>query len=130
MRINYKKEIVLRGIKLIDIGYITAIYMLLGILAAKLCDKYFGEFDADAENKKPFAQSMAELILYLWFIGIVIYIVRNLVPLVPFPLDGIYGFDHLKVKEVTSAATFAVAFIYFQVFYQQKLKHVFSRISL
>ena len=129
MKINYKKEIIVRSIKIIDIGYITAIYLILGIYGARICDKYFGKFNIDDEKKKPLYKSIIEIILYLWFIGVVIYIVRNLVPLIPFPLNGIYGFDHLKVKEVTSAATFAIAFIYFQEHYQSKLKYIFSRID-
>jgi starvation-inducible DNA-binding protein len=41
-----------------------------------------------------------------------------LVPLIPFPLDGYYGFKHLKVKELTSATFFTISFMYFQVYYQ------------
>ena len=129
MKLNYKKEIIIRSIKIIDIGYITAIYLILGIIGARLCDKYFGNFNIDDERKKPLYKSIIEIILYLWFIGVVIYIVRNLVPLIPFPLNGIYGFDHFKVKEVTSAATFAIAFIYFQEHYQNKIKYIYTRID-
>jgi len=53
----------------------------------------------------------------------------NIVPLIPFPLDGICGFEHLKVKELTSTVTFAIAFIYFQENYHSKLKYIFSRIE-
>ena len=35
---NYKKELIVRSIKILDIGYITAIYFILGIILAKLCD--------------------------------------------------------------------------------------------
>jgi hypothetical protein len=126
---QYKKEFIVRGIKIIDIGYITAVYFTLGILLATLCDKYFGTFDETKEKKKPLGQSIAELLLYLWFIGIVVYIVRNIVPLIPFPLEGIYGFQHLKVKEVTSASMFTIAFILFQEHYQHKLKYIVSSIS-
>jgi hypothetical protein len=127
---NYKKEIAIRSIKILDIGFITAIYLLLGIILAKICDTYLGEFDEEKENKKQLWFSILELILYLWFIGIVIYIIRNVVPLIPFPLDGIYGFDHSRVKELTSAITFSITFVYFQNYYQQKIKNIFSRITL
>ena len=126
---NYKKEIIVRSIKILDIGYITAVYLILGVVMAKLCDNYLGKFDENEEKNKPLWENIIEIILYFWFIGVVIYIVRNVVPLIPFPLNGIYGFDHLKVKEVTSAATFAVAFLYFQDYYQYKLKYILSRIS-
>ena len=35
------------GIKIIDIGFITAIYFILGIILAKLCNKMNGEFDKE-----------------------------------------------------------------------------------
>ncbi len=125
---NYKKEIILRGIKIIDIGFITAIYLLLGILLAKLCDRMNGEFDKEKENKKPLWKILVEVILYLWFIGVVIYTVRNMVPLIPFPLDGMYGFNHLMVKEVTNAMAFTITFMYFQKYYQNKIENLLERL--
>lgn len=127
---NYKKEIIIRSIKLIDIGYITTIYLILGIILAKVCDKYFGKFDEEMEQKKPLIQSILELILHLWLISIVIYVVRNLVPHVPFPLNGIYGYNHLKVKELTLATTFSIVFIYFYEYYQMKVKYIFTKIQI
>jgi hypothetical protein len=128
MAINYKKEIIVRSIKILDIGYITAVYLLLGIILAKMCDMYFGDFNKSEEEKKPIWLTVIEIILYAWFIGIVVYFIRNIVPLIPFPLNGVYGFDHLKVKEVTSASAFLVTFVYFQENYQAKLKYLHSKL--
>jgi len=127
---NYKKEIIIRSIKILDIGYITVIYFILGLILAKLFDKYLGKFDKNKEDKKSILRSILELSLYLWFIGIVIYVVRNIVPLIPFPLNGVYGFDHLRVKEVTSATVFIISFMYFQQYYQDKIKYIFSKTNL
>jgi hypothetical protein len=126
---NYKKEIIIRGIKIIDIGYITTIYLILGILFAKMCDNFIGKFNEKTEKNKPIRRSILELILFLWFAAIVTYFVRNLIPLIPFPLNGIYGFDHLKVKELTSAATFSLAFFIFNQHYQEKVNYILSVIE-
>jgi hypothetical protein len=128
--VNYKKELIVRSIKILDIGYITIIYVMLGIILAKLCDKKLGDFDEKEADKKSIYQHIFELILLLWLIGVIIYIVRNLVPLIPFPLDGLYGFNHLKMKELTSATFFTISFMYFQVYYQNKIKYVFSKIDI
>ena len=125
---NYKKELILRGIKIIDIGFITAIYLLLGIVLARVCDKINGTFDKEKENKKPLWKILLEVTLYLWFIGVVIYTVRNVVPLIPFPLDGMYGFNHLMVKEVTNAMAFTITFMYFQKYYQDKIENLLERL--
>jgi len=127
---NYKKEIIIRSIKILDIGYITAVYFILGLILAKLCDKQLGKFDEKNANKKTISRHIFELILYLWFIGVVIYITRNLIPLIPFPLEGVYGFKHLKVHELTSATIFSIIFISFQEHYQSKIKYIFSKINI
>jgi len=125
---NYKKELIIRGIKIIDIGFITAIYFSLGLFLAKACDTVVGEFDEQKENQKPIWEIIIELTFYFWFIGIVIYVVRNVIPLIPFPLDGIFGFDHMMVKELTNAIAFTITFIYFQKYYQAKIQHLLLRL--
>jgi len=125
---NYKKEAIVRGIKIVDIGFITTIYSLLGIFLAKVCDKFNGTFDKEKEDKKQISTILFEIILYLWFIGVVIYIVRNVVPFIPFPLDGVYGFKHILVKELLNATMFSITFIYFQKYYQDKIKYLLTRL--
>ena len=126
---DIKKEIVIRIIKIIDIGYVTLVYFILGLIFAKTGDKIFGKFNEKKENTKPIIKITFEIILYLWVIGVIMYTVRNIVPLVPFPLDGIYGFDHLRVKEVTSGAVFILAFISYFEYYQKKIKNFYNRIG-
>ena len=122
------KEVVIRGIKILDIGFITAIYLTLGIILAKLCDRIFGEFDEEKENKKPLWQVFIELFFYLWFIGVVVYVVRNVVQLIPFPFHGVYGYDHFRVKELINAVIFFITFLHFQNYYQKKITYLFYRL--
>lgn len=122
----YQKEIIVRGIKILDIGYITAIYFTLGLVCATIVDNYLGKFDEKKEKRKTLLRSTVELLLHLWLIGIVTYLVRNIIPMIPFPLEGIYGFQHIRVKEVSSASMFSVAFLLFQKYYQAQVKYVIS----
>jgi hypothetical protein len=126
---NLKKELIIRSIKIFDIGYITSIYLILGIILAKSVDNYLGKFDEEEENKKPVLRVILEVILFAWVIGVVIYIVRNIVPMIPFPLNGIQGYDHLKVKELTSGFTFIITFIYYQNYYQKKIRSLYLRLE-
>jgi hypothetical protein len=122
------KEVVIRSIKILDIGFITAIYLTLGIVLAKLCDRVLGELDEEKENQKPLWQVFIELFFYLWFIGIVVYVVRNVVQMIPFPFHGVYGYDHFRVKELINAAIFFVTFLHFQEYYQKKIKLLYVRL--
>jgi hypothetical protein len=123
------KELLIRSIKVLDIGFITAIYLTFGIVLAKLCDKALGEFDEEKENQKPLWQLLIELFLYLWFIGIVVYVVRNIAPLIPFPFHGVHGYDHFRVKELINAAIFVIMFLQFQEYYQKKIKFLFTKLN-
>ena len=122
------KEVVIRSIKILDIGFITAIYLTLGIVLAKLCDRVLGELDEEKENQKPLWQVLIELFFYLWFIGIVVYVVRNVVQMIPFPFHGVYGYDHFRVKELINAVIFFVTFLHFQEYYQKKIKLLYVRL--
>jgi len=126
---NFKKELIIRSIKIFDIGYITALYLILGIIFAKIFDLSLGKFNEEEENKKPIWRVILEVILFAWVIGIVIYIVRNIIPMIPFPLNGIQGYDHLKVKELTSGFTFIITFIYYQDYYQKKIRSLYLRLE-
>jgi hypothetical protein len=42
-------DLLMRGIKVIDIGYITCIYVAFSMLIAKVIDNVMGKFDETAE---------------------------------------------------------------------------------
>ena len=122
------KDVMIRSIKILDIGFITAIYLTFGLVLAKLCDRILGEFDESKENQKPLWQLLIELFFYLWFIGVIVYLVRNIVQLIPFPFHGVYGYDHFRVKELINAVIFFVTFLQFQEYYQKKITYLFTRL--
>ena len=122
------KEVVIRSIKILDIGFITAIYLTLGIVLAKLCDRVLGELDEEKDNQKPRWQVFIELFFYTWFIGIVVYVVRNVVQMIPFPFHGVYGYDHFRVKELINAVIFFATFLNLQEYYQKKIKSLYVRL--
>ena len=55
-----------------------------------------------------------------------IYIIRNIVHLIPFPLEGFYGYQHFRVKELHSGGV-ALAFgvFYAQENIKDKMNYIF-----
>jgi len=121
---NIKKEIILRIIKVIDIAYIFSFYAASGFFLSLLLDKLFPQFDeAYYKNKKP-GKILANILLHFSIIGIIVYLTKNLFELIPFPLNGIYGYEHKKLKELKEALPLVYTIIYFQHSLRSKLLFV------
>jgi len=116
-----KNELLFRIIKILDIGYITTIYFVIAIFISKITDKIFGEFDENKEKKKSKFRILLELIGVFWLYIVIIYIVKNLVELLPSPFDGINGFQHMLVKELKTGFPFFFIFLYLQRQFLDKL---------
>ena len=123
------KEIKLRSIKIVDIVYITIIYFVTAVILAKLFGKLYGKFDEKKEEKKTFLLRTFELAGMMWIIGIVTYIVKNVVELIPFPLDGLYGFNHMLMKELKMGAVFTFVFLFFEDHFKSKLTHYYNSLK-
>ena len=124
-----------RFIKILDIGYVTLIYFLLAIVIAVLMDKLYGEYNEKDESKKSTLRKTIDLVGMIWLNGIIIYIVRNIVPLIPSPFNNINGFKHSRLKELESAYVFDFVLIFTQknltkrmeVFYDTVKSYFFKR---
>jgi hypothetical protein len=123
-------DILMRSIKILDIGYITVLYVTLSLICAITIDKVMGKYDEKVETKKSLLQLTAEFILAIWLYGILIYVARNLIELVPFPLDNFHGFSHKKVKELSSAMVFTFTFVLFSSYLKSKLDFYYKYIKL
>ena len=111
------KNLLMRSIKMVDIVYISIIYVFLAFYISLFLDKYaypmFFTNDEKALKSKSTATLILEMAVIAGFIGIIIYLVRNLIHLIPFPLDGVSGYVHLRTKEVSQSGLFAACMIIF-----------------
>jgi hypothetical protein len=122
-------ELNLRLIKILDIGYITVIYFILGLITSRILDKYFGKFNKDEDNKKNIINVGTEIVVIMWVLAILIYLARNLVESIPSPFDGVLGFQHNLVKELGSASVFAMILFSYFYFFKAKLDYFNKRIN-
>lgn len=115
-----KNELCFRMTKMLDIIYISIISFALVFLAALFSDKLFGIFNEEELNKKKeiyshFGLYLASLlILVVSYTGIINYILRNIIQLIPSPLNGICGLRHTQISEIRSipSTIFLLLFIY------------------
>jgi len=63
----------------------------------------------------------------LTLIAILVYVIRNLVNLIPIPFEGYYGYQHIRVKELHSGGV-ALGFglFYGQTELKEKMEYIFG----
>jgi hypothetical protein len=65
---------------------------------------------------------LLDIIVIIWINGVIIYIVRNVVELIPSPFNGMYGLVHVKIKEIQNATPFVFVFVYVLLYFQYPLR--------
>ena len=116
------------AVKLADIGLVTVYYFVFGILFAKAFDSVYGKFRKDEYDKKNKFVIFLEIILHLFLMGIVAYALRNIVAAIPFPLEGVAGFQHTRLKELQGGAVLSIVLVFFQKNLMNKIKYFLRRV--
>lgn len=123
-KFNLQQELLFRTIKIIDIGYIALLYFIIAYFLGYYLDLLFVYLYGTKYDTKSEIILILEILSQVIVIGIILYIGRNIVELIPFPLDGINGFEHQRVKELKNAGLFTVYLITFQFHLQDKIMFV------
>jgi hypothetical protein len=123
-KITIKKEIITRLIKIIDIAFITFLYGIAGMFFAIVLDKYIFKYISfqkkdDIDKNKWIL--FFEILVCLTINGIVAYLLRNTLQMIPFPFNGIYEFSHLRVNEVKSGSIIVTILMYFSKILREKI---------
>jgi len=104
-------------VKLIDIGITYTYFFVLGLIMAKAFDYVY--IDILHENKTnwktyPISIFTLNLIFHFFLIGVAVYFIRNFVQLIPYPLEGVAGYQHSRLKELGGGAILTFMIFLFQ----------------
>ena len=124
------QDFIVRAIKIIDIGYAAAAYFIFAIVTVMIMNKVTGPYNAEHEEKKPLGRLLADIILRVWMIGILAYIVRNIFHIIPWPFEGVYGYQHLKNKEVAESTVFVAFVVVLDVHLQNQVTNLKKRLGI
>ena len=126
---SFATDVALRLMKMVDIGYIAVIYFVFAYAIAIGLDAVLGPFDLAANENKSRVRIFAELMGQCWLFGVITYIARNLVELIPFPFDGVLGFNHRAVKELGGAAVFSMILLWNSHNFIAKMEYLYTRVT-
>jgi uncharacterized protein YqhQ len=123
------KELMIRGMKILDIIFIGTLQFISGFFVAIGIDRFIGKIDKEENHKKSTTKLFIQILLLVILFIIMCYIVRNIIQFIPSPFHGISGYDHTKVRELYSASLLIYAMIYYQTNLQSKLRELNDRIA-
>lgn len=126
--VNIKDRAYVSAVKMADIGFIAALYFFLGFFVAGLMDRVLGPYDVSAANRKSIFRLMCEAVLHVWVVGIAVYVARNIMRHIPSPFDGMHGFEHGRVRELTSASFFSYVLLFYSYNLQGRLTYLYKRV--
>ena len=122
---DFLHEVIIRTIKCLDISLIGVYYLVLGIVFALVLNEMFGKKKAeDEKNDTPLPHLFFKIIFQTSMIMLSVYAMRQIVKRIPFPLDGVYGFEHKRVKEINGAVIMAFVVITLQTNYGRDLSEL------
>ncbi len=126
-RMSYTTAFVIN--KITAIGYVTTLYFVFGLLLAKIFDTIYGKFKKDAYEKgeKSLFWLGLEIIFHMFIIAVLLYLLRNIVGLIPYPLDNVGGYEHSRLKELQGPAILSAIIVMFQKNFTDKTAYFVKR---
>jgi hypothetical protein len=122
-----KDNAMFRIVKILGIGYITMIFFIFAFIFGFFLDRFFVNFYGDDYKNTRVIVLIFEILNHIIVLGILAYFVRVAVRTIPFPLDGLYGYQHIKLREMDGGVFYAIL-IMFQYHMQDKIIYTSNKI--
>lgn len=119
-------KIIHKTIGIIDITFLTIIFVTISITFSIMFNRYMGPFDPEKAEKKSTLRIILEIYQHLAVIAIAAYIIRMIVEQIPFPLDDIYNFNHNNVHEIGGGVIFGFSLFFYQIHLNKKIEYLFN----
>jgi hypothetical protein len=119
------------SVKWIAMIYVSVIQVFICLIMSKLINKMIPKIkrkktdDTEVPN-----ETLTELLYYslinLSLLVFANYIIRNVVERIPFPLEGVFGYKHDKLKERYGMIISGFILMYYQDSFRERLSLIFN----
>lgn len=118
-------------IKCIALIYVSIFYVFSGISISYFVDRYITPpfFPNEENNKKSILKLSSEISIIVGFLVVLSYFTRNIIQLIPFPLDKSFGFNYSDVKEVQSGGILTGMLLTYCLSLESKVKELKSKLN-
>lgn len=121
----YSREFIFA--KVADIGLVTFYYLSITITASillQLVTQVYDKYTApkEGEKAKSTIRLFFEIVANIFFIAVTLWVTRNVIERVPFPFEGLGGYQHARLSHETMAQIGTLALILFQTSLMEKIK--------
>ena len=114
--------------KLTDIGLMTVYTFVAAVSLSWVVGRWYGPFDPKDHEQRSTLSLAFEIVTHLFLIGILAYLFRNVVERIPYPLEGVGGFQHHRLKEVQNGGFFIIVFLFYDEHLNHLLKYFATRV--
>jgi hypothetical protein len=113
-------------VRLLGVAYVGFLSFVFAFLFSHWLDK----ITSDLDQSKPKWRTFIEVAFQFALIGALIFLSRGLIKKIPFPLDGVSGYDHKSLGELKALPLIVFIFMFFQQRTQDKMKFLISSQSV
>jgi hypothetical protein len=105
-------------VKTLGVAWVGVLCFVFAFLVSRFIDNFTPKLD----KSKPKWRTFLEVCLQFGIVGAIVYWSRVFIKNVPFPLEGLRGYEHSTLGELRSLPLMVFIFMFFQVKTQEKMK--------
>ena len=105
-------------VRTLGVAWVGVLCFVFAFFVSRLVDNFTPKLD----KAKPKWMTFLEVCVQFGIVGMIVYGARIFIKKVPFPLDGISGYEHSALGELRSLPLLVFIFMFFQVRTQEKMK--------
>ena len=112
---------------MINIAIVGNYFFFSGVIMSILINAIMPSFDEKDKKKKKTIVLFGEIVLNIALIMIIAYILRNVIELIPSPLEGVAGYEQSRLKELSGGVVLAFSILVLQPNLKNRLLELVSR---
>ena len=111
-------------LRLVDLSMIGILYFIGGVCISNILNNIFHEYDKEVYDNTPTYKIVLELFLHSSLIMILAWMLRSTVYKIPFPLDGLWGYNHSKLSEIKGGILISFSIFVLLTDFRKKIIHL------